>query len=282
MGKLATKPAPSARAKPLFLRQKVSGPSTPPIVITTSTCSEAKSYIPCATNAQLLSTTTTAKPKARQNSAKSREQRRVEKDRRANFEAAARFAYQMDWPLNLAITINWTCLIQAGDRNAGHCLGRDEASREAYLRAELSRCRPKPTPNTPFVAIWGRDIGSKMGSHTHIALFWPGWHTNTRSALIALLERITGSPVAPYEETDGRYVIAESVCQGWQIKTVYGRNLLAGALAWVDYIARQSDKHTVQPGILGKAFGVSQAIGPKARAAWSKGVCSVEIGRAHV
>jgi hypothetical protein len=111
-----------------------------------------------------------------------------------------------------------------------------------------------------------------MGSHTHIALFWPGWHTNTRDGLIALLERITGSAVAPYEETIGRFVIAESVCKGWQIKTVYGRDLLAGALAWVDYIARQSDKHTAQPGILGKAFGISQAIGPKARAACRKGV----------
>jgi hypothetical protein len=276
VGKLATKSAKSASAEPLFLREKLSRFITPPLVITATTSLEAKSFPPCADNSHLAAnsiTTTTAKPKARQNSAKSREQRRVEKDRRANFEAAARFAYQMDWPLNLAITVNWTCLIQAGDQNEGHCLGRDEAGREAYFRAELSRCRPKTTPKTPFVAIWGRDIGSKMGSHTHLAVFWPRWHKNHPSALIELLERITGSQVAPYEETNGHHVIAESACKGWQIKTVYGRDLLAGALAWVDYIARQSDKHTAQPGILGKAFGISQAIGPKARAACRKGLC---------
>ena len=42
------------------------------------------------------------------------------------FREAVAFAYAMDWPLNIGITITWAALETAGERNEGHCLGRGE------------------------------------------------------------------------------------------------------------------------------------------------------------
>jgi len=213
-------------------------------------------------------TINTAKPKARQNTPQPRERRRIVKDRVANFEAAARFAYEIDRPLTLAVTINWTALIQAGERNAGHCLGREESAREAYLRTELSPCRLKTAPGTPFVAVWGRDIGHRMGIHTHIGMHCSFRQPDHLVSLVAMLERICGSSASPTGNWDDPDVIAESICKGWQVKRIFGNILLSGALTWVNYIAEQSEQHNEWPNLVGKAFGVSQAIGPAARACW--------------
>ena len=270
MGKLTTKSVRRLHNSPLFQGRGDSAAATPLIVYDKSppfpppfTPPQANIYV----DSKSRSAAATTKPKTRRSFPQSRERRRVEKDRRVNFEAAARFAYHMGWPLNLAITINWTALIQAGERNHGNCLGRDEVGREAYLRSELSRCRPQTACRAPFVAIWGRDIGNQMGSHTHLAIHFSLQLPKHLFKLIAMLERICGSSVAPAEESRDRKVLAESGCKGWQIKFIYGRNLLSGALAWVDYIARQSENHAVWPDLEGKVFGISQAIGPAARAA---------------
>ncbi|CAM3976021.1 hypothetical protein PAYE108092_15845 [Paracoccus yeei] len=74
--------------------------------------------------------------KARQR-APSRHERRVERDRLARFRDAALFAYAMDWPLNVGLTITWTALQVAGERNEGHCLGRGEWAREKYTPCHI-------------------------------------------------------------------------------------------------------------------------------------------------
>jgi len=185
------------------------------------------------------------------------------------FSDAVAFAYEMDWPLNIGLTITWTALQTAGEHNDGHCLGRDEWDREEYLRRELARlCRSE---GLPFVALWGRDIGAEMGSHVHLSMFWPSYKL---VQLVAVIERISGSSAdfvnRPYTEieVDGkmRCIVARSVCGGWQINMNNRRDDKAGAIGWaVDYIASQHSKHPVPPEIEGKPFGISQAIGPAAQ-----------------
>lgn len=67
-----------------------------------------------------------------------RYERRREKERSVRFRDAVTFAYAMDWPLNIGLTITWTALETAGERNEGHCLGRGEWDREKYTRDELA------------------------------------------------------------------------------------------------------------------------------------------------
>jgi len=100
------------------------------------------------------------------------------------FREAVVFAYAMDWPLNIGITITWAALETAGERNEGHCLGRGDWDREKYTRDELARlCRSE---GLPFVALWGRDVGADMGSHVHLSIFWPSW--------LCCTNRVTGGP----------------------------------------------------------------------------------------
>jgi hypothetical protein len=125
----------------------------------------------------VLPTTAATKPersanggsvKARQR-ALPRYEKRKEGNRLMRFREAVAFAYAMDWPLNIGLTITWAALETAGERNEGHCLGRGEWGREKYARDELARlCRSE---RLPFVALWGRDVGADMGSHVHLSMF---------------------------------------------------------------------------------------------------------------
>ena len=191
-----------------------------------------------------------------------RQQRRREKARITHFREAVAFAYEMDWPLNIALTVSWDALVQAGEKNDGHCLGRGAWDREVYFRNELARlCRSE---GLPFVAVWGRDRGRDIGAHVHVLIFWPSRHL---TKLVTLIERITGSSadfvLVPYSDN----VAARSACGGWQINVNVWKDDKANALAWADYIARQHEKHPAPPALKGKAFGVSQAIGKRAREA---------------
>jgi len=174
------------------------------------------------------------------------------------FQEAAAFAYAMDWPLNMSLTITWTALLTAGEHNEGHCLGRGEWEREKYTRDELARlCRSE---GLPFVALWGRDVGADMGLHVHLSMFWPSYKL---AQLIAVIERISGSSadfvLKPYTAD----VVARSVCGGWQINM--NNRDKAGALEWAEYIAAQHAKHPAPPDLKGKPFGISEAIGKTAR-----------------
>lgn len=104
------------------------------------------------------------------------------------FREAVAFAYAMDWPLNIGITITWAALLTTGEHNEGHCLGRGEWDREKYTRDELARlCRSE---GLPFVALWGRDVGAEMGSHIHLSMFWP---SAKLAKLVTVIDRISGS-----------------------------------------------------------------------------------------
>ncbi len=124
------------------------------------------------------------------------------------------------------------------------------------------------------------DLG--WGAHTHLAIYWPDWKHSHVLKLVALLERLTGSRAAfvnpAYQENE----VARSTCGGWEVKTIGREHRHPGtgtkpgqinydqggdALGWVDYIVDQSSKHLWPPKIMGKAFGISESIGPKARAA---------------
>ena len=176
------------------------------------------------------------------------------------FREAVSFAYDMDWPLNFGITFTWTALQSAGEHNEGHCLGRDEWDREKYTRNELARlCRSR---GLPFAALWGRDVGAKLGSHNHTSLFWPHYKL---AQLVAVVERVSGSSADFVLEPYTADVVARSVCGGWQININNRRDGKQGALDWAEYIASQHTKHSAMPAITGKAFGISQAIGKAAQ-----------------
>jgi hypothetical protein len=176
------------------------------------------------------------------------------------FREAVTFAYAMDWPLCVGITITWTALQTAGEHNEGHCLGRSEWDREAYVRDELARlCR---SGGLPFVALWGRDVGADMGSHVHLSMFWPSYKL---ARLVAVIERISGSSADFVLKPYAADVVARSVCGGWQINMNNRKDDKASALDWADYIATQDAKHPAPPEIKGKAFGISEAIGKAAQ-----------------
>ena len=176
------------------------------------------------------------------------------------FREAVAFAYAMDWPLNIGITITWAALEAAGEHNEGHCLGRGEWGREKYTRDELARlCRSE---GLPFAALWGRDVGTDMGSHVHLFMFWPHYKLNR---LITVIERISGSSAAFVRTPYTADVVARSVCGGWQIDMNTRRDGKQGALDFAEYIAAQHAKHPAPPEIKGKAFGISQAIGKAAQ-----------------
>lgn len=104
------------------------------------------------------------------------------------FMEAVAFTYEMDWPLNISLTIAWDALRRAGEHNEDHCLARGEWDRERYTRAELARlCRSE---GVPFAALWGRNVGADMGSHIHLSMFWPSYKL---AQLVAVIERMSGS-----------------------------------------------------------------------------------------
>ena len=190
----------------------------------------------------------------------SRHDRRRKRDKLVRFREAVAFAYAMDCPLNIGLTITWTALQTAGERNEGHCLGRGEWDREKYTRDELARlCRSE---GLPFVALWGRDVGADMGSHVHLSIFWPSYKL---ARLVAVIERISGSSADFVLKPYAADVVARSVCGGWQINMNARKDDKASAVEWAEYIAEQHDKHPAPPGIRGKAFGISEAIGKAAQ-----------------
>ena len=191
-----------------------------------------------------------------------RQQRRREKARVMHFREAVAFAFEMDWPLNIALTVSWDALVQAGEKNDGHCLGRGVWGREKYFRNELARlCRSE---GLPFVAVWGRDVGRDVGAHVHLLIFCPSRYL---SKLVALIERVTGSPADFVRPPYSADVVSRSVCGGWQINMNVSKDDRASALRCADYIARQHEKHPAPPVLEGQAFGVSQALGKGAREA---------------
>ena len=184
--------------------------------------------------------------------------RRRVKHHQERFTQAVVYAYANDWPINIALTITWSALINAGEKNEGNCLWMAEWERDKYLRKELARCRPRKA-DIPFVAIWGRDVGSYLGEHVHLGLFWPSY---TLNKLVELLTRISGSSAQFINQPYAANIFAKSVCGGWQINLMRGKNMEAAALGWAEYIALQPTKHQYDKNIIGNCFGISRGIRP--------------------
>jgi hypothetical protein len=178
--------------------------------------------------------------------------------REANFKDAALFAWKMDWPLNVAVTISWNAVLEAGEKNEGHCLGRDDADREEYVRSELRREAKRL--GFGFVLLYGREVGTGHGIHTHLYQFWPSRHLGN---LVTLLERITGSSAEYVRPAYSKATVARSVCGGWQVDM----NTRLGSSESVTDYAAYLTKWGAQahPAICGKAYGVSQSISRTAR-----------------
>ncbi len=137
-----------------------------------------------------------------------------------------------------------------------------EWEREAYFRSELARlCR---SACIPFVALWGRDIGKRLGAHLHLGLFWP---TREIPRLVGLVERVSGSSAEFVRIAYEQDTASRSVCGGWQIDVNNRNDAEASALEWAGYVAGQPCKHPAPPMLRGKAFGLSQAIGRSAQEA---------------
>ena len=206
------------------------------------------------------------KQNARVRGAENYRAKRTKALRLDRFEQAIRFSYHTDMPLNYAITITWSALIEAGEHNEGHCLGKGSWERERYLRKELARVAR--AAGYPFAALWGRDIGKDMGDHVHLSMFWP---SALQGQLVAVLERVTGSSAATVLEPYTADTTARSICGGWQIDMNRAEGKIASSVEWGNYIATQHDKHPSTPQLKGKAFGISEAIGLAAqkRAGWT-------------
>jgi len=83
--------------------------------------------------------------------------------------------------------------------------------------------------------------------------------------LLELIERVTGSSPEYVKPAYEDQHVARSVCGGWQVDmNLRGK---AGALGWSEYVSDQDDKHHGVPALPGKAYGVSEVIGKKAREA---------------
>ena len=158
----------------------------------------------------------------------------------------------------MAVTISWNALIEAGEKNDGHCLWRENGDREKYVRTELRRAARKL--GFEFVLLFGREVGTRHGIHTHLYQFWPSEHLNS---LVALLERVTGSAaeyvLVPYRKA----TVARSVCGGWQIDMNTRLNDIASVTDFADYLTKWGAQ--AHPAIQGKAYGVSQSISKTAR-----------------
>jgi hypothetical protein len=188
--------------------------------------------------------------------------KRAQRDREEKFRAAAAFAHDMDWPLNVTTTITWSALVTHAKTvvRDGHCLGRHD--RSTHVRRELARlCRDE---SEKWAAIWGRDVGPVLGDHDHVFQFWPA---HKIAKLVAKIERLTGSDaefvLTPY--ADPTKPVARSVCGGWQIVMNTRSANVAGGIDNADYISGQHAKHPAAPIITGKAFGITESIGSAAQ-----------------
>jgi hypothetical protein len=110
------------------------------------------------------------------------------------------------------------------------------------------------TAGYQFACIWSRDEAMNKGLHVHLGLYWP----LPNDELVKLLTRLTGSP-ASYGLL-GQGVVAQSECNGWQIKRNIAASKLASAQRWTSYLVDQGERHLVVPKITGKVLGVSRSL----------------------
>lgn len=136
--------------------------------------------------------------------------------------AAASAAEAAGHPLNVALHVTWSALIE-GERRAGHCLGLSEVERERRLWRGLRQIAQRA--RVPWLAARAPEHDRRRGLHLHLVL-----HLPDASALrhaVEQIERLTGAP-AEWIDTGGRAVrglgrrhhgaVARSACGGWLLQ----------------------------------------------------------------
>ena len=146
----------------------------------------------------------------------------------------------------------------AGEKNEGHCLGRSDGKREEYVRSELRREANRL--GFDFALLYGREVGTGHGIHTHLYQFWPSRHLDD---LVAVLERITGSPAEYTRPAYREATAARSVCGGWQVDMNTRLDTSESVTDYAAYLTKWGAQ--AHPAIQGKAYGVSQSISRTAR-----------------
>ena len=172
---------------------------------------------------------------------------RLHKTRDAKLKRIFKKADQIDLPLNIAITISWDALIQAGERNEGHLLGGCHKKRQAKLFRRFRHLSNSRGRNLSYV--WVSDFGARFGEHLHLALFWPRYDIET---LLFLCVAVFGSKLD--DTWDGHPKSFRSVCGGWMVRFAEPRPDMR--YGWAAYMSDQVLKHNAHPG--GRRFGCSR------------------------
>ena len=173
--------------------------------------------------------------------------KRLHKCRDTKLAYIFKTADEIDCPLNIAITISWDALIQAGERNEGHILGDSPRRRQAKLFRRFRYLSKSCGRDLSYV--WVSDVGVRFGEHLHIALFWPRYDIKTLSWLCAAL---LGSGLD--ESWEGQPKGFRSVCGGWMLRFAEPRTDLR--FGWAKYMSDQVIKHNSYDG--GRCFGHSR------------------------
>jgi hypothetical protein len=178
---------------------------------------------------------------------------------KAKSEKAVRFAQTIGCPLNYTLTVAWETMEHADGCRDVFWLGLSPKERDGYLRRELGRICLRE--GFPWAAVWGRDIGHRVGAHAHNLMHVP---TNKTAIMVEEIERITGAPSIVRPSATAK-VAARSWGGGWDLRRNIRPDQMAGALDMATYIVDQPTKHPAPPKIEGKIFGITEAIGRAAQ-----------------
>lgn len=195
-------------------------------------------------------------PSTRKKDKRQLSNRAIRKRQQASQEAV-KFAYQIDLPPSVMITITWGACTY-GDREEGHILALPDQERVQrlirLLRASLRSL------GYPLALIWARDVGHRMGAHCHCLMYWPVHHLRE---LVQILEKLTGDRAETVNVPYTFDLFARSGSGGWQVNMV--RTDVEGAISAADYIATQPLQHPERLELDGRIFGISREIGGTAR-----------------
>lgn len=148
---------------------------------------------------------------------------RASKRRRVSaWSRAASAAKTFGHPLNVALHITWSALIE-GDRRDGHLLGKPAVERELHLWSDLRLVAARA--RVSWLAARAPEYDSGRGLHLHVAMHLPD-ATAIRD-LIGVVERLTGAPaelvdMRGWSERRGARthygIVARSACRGWMVQ----------------------------------------------------------------
>jgi hypothetical protein len=168
--------------------------------------------------------------------------RAASRRRRITWSTAASAAEAAGYPLNVALHVTWSALVE-GDRREGHCIGMSAVERERKLWSALRLVAARA--GVSWIAARAPEYDKRRGLHLHVMLHLPidgshakggGWKLASLGSMggmaairdvIGVVERLTG---APSERVDMRGwsargrgrshhgIVARSACGGWVLQ----------------------------------------------------------------